>query len=55
MPQFYECAEKLISMEKAYVCFCKPETWRELTRKKLACPHRQKDPFDPLAQFPNTT
>ena len=39
---YYDYAEKLIKMGKAYVCTCKPEEFRELRDKGIACPHRDE-------------
>lgn len=39
---YYEYAEKLIKMGKAYVCTCPPEKFRELRDKGIACPHRDE-------------
>jgi len=37
MPKFYELAEKLIKMNKAYVCFCGREKMKDLRQKGIAC------------------
>ena len=37
---YYKYAEKLIKMEKAYICTCKPEKFRELKNKGKPCPCR---------------
>ena len=37
---YYDYAEKLINMEKAYVCTCEADKFREYTGKKQACPCR---------------
>ncbi len=37
---YYKYAQELISMEKAYVCTCKSELWKETVDKKLECPCR---------------
>ncbi len=37
---YYDDAEKLVSMGKAYVCTCNPDVFRELVQKKKACPCR---------------
>ncbi len=39
---YYDIAKKLLGMGKAYVCTCKPDEWRELKNKKMACPHREQ-------------
>ncbi|MFH1276225.1 MAG: glutamate--tRNA ligase [Candidatus Woesearchaeota archaeon] len=37
---YYDYAEKLVQMGKAYVCSCDSETWKELKVKSKACPCR---------------
>lgn len=39
---YIEYAEKLIEMEKAYVCFCSQEEGSEYRSEGEACPHRDK-------------
>ncbi|MFH1580047.1 MAG: glutamate--tRNA ligase [Thermoplasmatota archaeon] len=39
---YYDIAKKLLEMGKAYVCTCKPETWRDLKNHKKPCPHREQ-------------
>ncbi len=34
---YYDYAEKLLNMEKAYVCTCEPDKFRELVSQKKAC------------------
>ncbi|WP_297418503.1 glutamate--tRNA ligase [Thermococcus sp.] len=41
---YYDYAEKLIRGDKAYVCTCPPEKFRELRDKGIACPHRDEPP-----------
>jgi len=38
IPLYYEYAEKLIGMGKAYVCFCDHDTFKELKDRGVACP-----------------
>jgi glutamyl-tRNA synthetase len=38
---YYDYAEKLVNMGKAYVCTCNPDVFRELTQRKKACPCRE--------------
>lgn len=38
--KYYEFAEKLIGMGKAYVCFCSREEFKKLKDMKNECPHR---------------
>jgi glutamyl-tRNA synthetase len=37
---YYDVAEKLVQMGKAYVCTCNPDLFRELMQRKKACPCR---------------
>ncbi len=37
---YYDYAEKLVNMGKAYVCTCNPDVFREAVQKKKACPCR---------------
>jgi glutamyl-tRNA synthetase len=37
---YYDYAEKLVQMGKAYVCTCNPDLFRELMQKKKPCPCR---------------
>ncbi|ASJ11294.1 glutamate--tRNA ligase [Thermococcus sp. P6] len=39
---YYKYAEELIRDGKAYVCTCKPEEFRELRNRGIACPHRDE-------------
>ncbi len=41
---YYEHANKLLEMGKAYVCTCDVEDWRSAKLKNMACPHRDSDP-----------
>ena len=34
---YYDYAEKIVQMEKAYVCTCDADTWKELKNKAIAC------------------
>ncbi len=38
---YYDYAEKLVNMGKAYVCTCNPDLFRELMQRKKACPCRE--------------
>ncbi len=40
--RYYEYAEKLIKMGKAYVCFCAQKVFKRLKDSKKACPHREQ-------------
>ncbi len=48
---YYEHAEKLIEMGKAYVCDCEAEHWRELKEKGKACPCRELSAKENLARW----
>jgi len=48
---YYEIAEQLITMEKAYVCFCDSETFKDLKDHKKACPHRDTLPEENMAHW----
>src|SRR3989344_2550207 len=41
---YYDYAEKLIGLDKAYVCTCDPDLWRELKNDGKACPCRSLKP-----------
>ncbi|HIE31228.1 MAG TPA: glutamate--tRNA ligase, partial [Methanosarcinales archaeon] len=40
IPKYYEYAEKLILLGKAYVCFCKRDEFKRCKDAGEACPHR---------------
>lgn len=40
---YYEYAEKLIKLQKAYVCFCSAEEFKANKDSKKPCPHREQD------------
>ncbi len=40
MELYYERTRELIKLGKAYMCFCKPESFKEDLINKRACPHR---------------
>ena len=42
LQRYYEVIEQLIINEKAYVCECQSELWRELTWESKSCPCRGK-------------
>jgi len=48
---YYDYAEKLISMGKAYVCTCDPDSFRELISKKTTCPCRNLSVKEHLQRF----
>jgi len=41
LPIYYEYFEKLLDLEKAYVCDCDPDEYKELIKKSQACPCRK--------------
>lgn len=48
---YYNYMRKLLEMEKAYICSCNPEIWKEFIKKKEACPCREKKAKEQLALF----
>lgn len=44
MNVYYDYLKKLVANGYAYVDLCKPELFRELRNKGVACPHRNDDP-----------
>ena len=48
---YYEYAEKIISMDKAYVCTCETEEKRKLLREKTTCPCREMSKEDTLERW----
>jgi len=40
IPSYYEHAERLINLGKAYICFCRKDEFKKLKDSKKACPHR---------------
>jgi len=38
---YYKYMEKLLELEKAYICTCNPEKYKELITKQQACPCRE--------------
>jgi glutamyl-tRNA synthetase len=51
IPLYYEYAEKLIEIGKAYVCFCDGETFKELKDKGEPCPHRDASPEENMRNW----
>jgi len=51
LDSYYEHAEKLIEMGKAYVCDCETEHWRELKEKGKACLCRTLDSKENLMRW----
>ncbi|RLI90254.1 MAG: glutamate--tRNA ligase [Candidatus Altiarchaeales archaeon] len=48
---YYKYFEKLIKMDKAYVCTCEAEKFRELRKEGRACPCRKLDPKENLKRW----
>ncbi len=48
IPIYYEYAEKLIEMGKAYACFCSQEEFRKYRSAGIECPHRNMSIEDSL-------
>ncbi|MEM2890948.1 MAG: glutamate--tRNA ligase [Thermoplasmata archaeon] len=48
---YYDVARRLLEMGKAYVCECRPDTWRELKNRKVACPHREQPLSEQLSRW----
>jgi glutamyl-tRNA synthetase len=44
IPLYYEYAEKLIELGKAYVCFCDHDSFKALKDKSMGCQHRDATP-----------
>lgn len=44
IPKYYEYAEKLIELGKAYVCFCSQNEFKKLKDAGRPCPHRNTKP-----------
>jgi glutamyl-tRNA synthetase, archaeal and eukaryotic family len=51
MELYYKRAKDLISLGKAYMCFCKPEDFKGYLIDKKPCPHRDTSPQDNLQFF----
>ncbi len=41
---YYDYAEKVVQLGKAYVCICNPDHWREEKNRGIACPCRSISP-----------
>ena len=48
---YYDIAKKLLEMGKAYVCTCKPDTWRDLKNHQKPCPHREQPLSDQMQRW----
>jgi len=53
MPLLYEYAEKLIKMEKAYMCFCEREKMQDLRHKGIECECRKNDIKKNISEWSN--
>jgi len=49
--KYYDYAEHLIKMDKAYVCFCAQKTFKQLKDSKKACPHRKQSAEDNIESW----
>ncbi len=48
IPVYYDYAEKLMKMGKAYACFCTRDEFRRYRSEGIECPHRNQDPEETL-------
>ncbi|MBI2151411.1 glutamate--tRNA ligase [Candidatus Woesearchaeota archaeon] len=48
---YYDYAEKLLQMSKAYVCTCPAEEWTEKKNKAIECPCRTLDKTENLLRY----
>jgi len=53
IPIYYEYAEKLIDLEKAYVCFCSRADFKKLRDEGRGCPHRKQSKEENLRFWRN--
>lgn len=53
LPIYYECVEKLIEVNAAYVCECKQEVFHKISLSKQACPCRNLSPHKQLERWHN--
>lgn len=53
IPFYYEYAEKLINLGKAYVCFCSREDFKKLRDGKGECQHRKQPSGENLGYWRN--
>lgn len=51
LKRYYQIIEELIKKEKAYVCFCKSEEWKQKIWKGKACPCREKNAREQLINW----
>jgi len=51
MEVYYAFMKKIISMGKAYVCFCEKEKWKELIDQNKGCSCREKDAKEQAKEF----
>jgi glutamyl-tRNA synthetase len=48
---YYSHIKQLIDMEKAYICTCNVEEWRELIKEKKGCPCREEGKEENMERF----
>jgi len=46
LKRYYEVFDQLLKKNKAYVCTCDPESWRERKRNGIACPCRYQSIYE---------
>jgi len=51
LKKYYKIIENLLKNNQAYICFCDSEKWRKLIWKNKACPCREKDAKEQLAEW----
>ncbi|WP_424357317.1 glutamate--tRNA ligase [Methanocella sp. MCL-LM] len=51
LPLYYEQAEKLIDLGKAYVCTCDNEVFHDLKEAGKPCPHRETSPAENMEKW----
>jgi glutamyl-tRNA synthetase len=51
LPRYYEYAEKLIELGKAYVCTCDNEAFHALKEAGKPCPHRETPPAENMERW----
>ncbi len=51
LPLYYEQAEKLIELGKAYVCTCDNEVFHDLKEAGKPCPHRETPPGENMERW----
>jgi len=51
LKRYYEYFEKLLALDKVYICSCEPDEFRELVNAKKACPCRELDVKEQKARW----